>query len=368
MNRLPLVASLAVAVAIVVGGVLIFSSGNPSVASQPSVSASAAAAPTAASPTSAAVPATIPVTPEAAVSVTEPTSLGSDGQAPWVLTLGGDLARIDPATNDVDPAVRLDGPPYQTDGVSATAGAVWSTRFSPGLAYRVDPTTRKVVARIEMAYGAADAIDVLATPDAVWVSNIHTGTVTRIDPATNKIVATIAVGTTGVNGPHALASGFGSIWTIDLRDYAIIRIDPSTNAVQATVDLRAVAPSAPSGECGGLIATSDAMWTFCDNSAVRIDPLTNKVIGIVDLHGIELGAVVIDGALWVTVDQPNTEAASIMRIDTTTNRVDRVLAPGATFNTRGPNGGGAIVLAAGSVWLADGDNRVLRLPLSAFGS
>jgi virginiamycin B lyase len=365
MNRLYLAGSLALAAAVVIGGVLVLCPKNQSNVSGPSPTESASS-----SPASSALPNPQPVTPEASITVTKPSYLASDGQVLWVLTLDGALVRIDPATNRADPAVQLDGPPYATNGVSANAAAVWSTRFSPGLVYRVDPATQQVVARIE----TTDPIDVLAALDAVWVSNIHTGTVTRIDPATNKIVATIPVGTTGSNGPHALGSGFGSIWAVDRRDFSVTRIDPSTNAVQASIDIRSLVPS---GVCGGLFATGDAMWTFCDSSAsgiaaepreplsaLRIDPSTNKAVGMVDLHGHGLFATVVDGNAWVSVDRGGADSGLIVRINPTTNQVDRVLSPGANFG-----GGGNMVLAAGSVWVMDGaNNQLLRLPLSAFGS
>ncbi|MEO7664069.1 MAG: hypothetical protein ABIV26_03015 [Candidatus Limnocylindrales bacterium] len=52
----------------------------------------------------------------------------------------------------------------------------------------------------------------------------------------------------------------------------------------------------------------------------------------------------------------------LVRINPATNTIDRVLRPGAAFG-----GGGDIVVAAGSVWVADPyHDAVLRLPMSAF--
>jgi hypothetical protein len=70
---------------------------------------------------------------------------------------------------------------------------------------------------------------------------------------------------------------------------------------------------------------------------------------------------IINGAPWIAVDRGD-DAASIVRIDPATNQFDRVLSPGDPFR-----GGGDMAVAAGSLWILDGaNNRVLRLPLSAF--
>jgi streptogramin lyase len=79
---------------------------------------------------------------------------------------------------------------------------------------------------------------------------------------------------------------------------------------------------------------------------------------------LALTPTLINNAPWASIDRDGGAGDAIVRIDPTTNQIDRVLSPGVDFN-----GGVDMVVAAGSVWVVDAaNNQVLRLPLSAFGS
>jgi YVTN family beta-propeller protein len=277
-----------------------------------------------------------------------------DGKALWVSSeAGGSLVRIDPDTNEAGAPVEVGG---SLQGVSANATGVWATSWTTGLAYHVDPTTQEILASVETGVSKG----ILATDDAVWVANTRDGTVTRIDPATNEIVATIVVGSKGPGGPNWLASGFGSIWVGSPLDSAVVRIDPVANEVQATIPTNTV-------PCGGLMSGADAVWiTSCADgkSASRIDPSTNGAAGPIYLGGYAQTPALIDGFPWVSIDRGAGTGGAIVRIDPLTNAVDRVLSPDTDFT-----GGLDILVAAGSVWVADGaNNQILRFPLAAFGS
>ena len=300
-------------------------------------------------------PSATPVTPEAVVAVNKPIGIAFDGQALWVLTDDGNLARIDPATNEVSDTLPLDGAQYLYNGVSAGSNGVWATRWTPGLVYRVDPATRKITATTDTDY----AKGVLDTTAAVWVANTHAGTVSRIDPATNTIAATITVGPAGNSGPNWLASGLGSIWVDVPNASEVVRIDPLTNLIQARITVT----GAPT-PCGGLAVGADAVWiSSCDasNWLTRIDPSTNTVVAILNMGGRGNAPMYVNGDPWISVDR-GVDPASIVRIDPATNQFDRVLSPGEGFR-----GGGDMAIAASSMWILDGANdRILRLPLSAF--
>ena len=360
VNRMPIAAALVVALVIVVGGLYFMRSDGSTNVGGPSPSASAlASAPAspALSPTSsasAALPESIVVTPVAVIAVPDAVSIASDGQAAWVLSSSGGLVRIDPGTNEADPPVALDGTAYLYTGVSADATDVWATRVSPGLVYRLDPTTSKVTATIE----TDEAKGVLAALDAVWVAK-DGGTVARIDPGINEVVATVTVGSTS-SAPFRMESGFESVWVGVMGDGTVVRIDPSSNTSQATIEMP------PSTKPCILLTGPDAVWNIgCDRSTSvdRIDPSTNTIVGSVDLGGFGYSAALIDGAPWVSVESPS--GGTMVRIDSTTNQVDRVLSPETEFSGYGEG----MVVAAGSVWVVDiTNNKVLRLPLSAFES
>lgn len=309
------------------------------------------------SPTSASLPPSVAVTPEAVIPVQSPNGILTLGSAIWILG-AGELDRIDPATNAVTGSVTLGGAADLYNDLAANDAGLWATDWDTAELYRVDPTTLKVVARIPAGLAPKG---ILASSAGVWVADTHDGKVLRIDPATNTIVARITVGPTGNSGPNWLASGLGSIWVNIPNNSTVVRIDPVSNAIQATIQIPAsVVP------CGGFEFETTAVWvTQCGGMSLvaGIDPATNTVIGTADRVGFGGIPTLVNGALWLSVDTGDAESGMLVRIDRATNAIDRVLVTGSAFG-----GGGDIIVAAGSVWVADGyNNAVLRLPLAAFG-
>jgi len=111
-----------------------------------------------------------------------------------------------------------------------------------------------------------------------------------------------------------------------------------------------------------MATTSTAVWiTSCDGSrfVTQIDPATNSVVGTIDLRGNSYTFAVAGDRPWISPTE-----GQIVRLDPVSHAVDRVVAPGPGF----ASGGGDVVVAAGSLWVMDwASNRVLRLPLAAFG-
>jgi streptogramin lyase len=89
-------------------------------------------------------------------------------------------------------------------GVAVGENAVWAVGTNGEVA-RIDPETNEVAKLIGTGNGATRVVIGLG---AVWLLNPTLGTVTRIDPETNAVVATIHVG----KGATALAAGEGSVW------------------------------------------------------------------------------------------------------------------------------------------------------------
>ena len=304
----------------------------------------------------AAFPRPISVVPEATVAVQGPMSMVASGPALWILAPGR-LDRVDTRTNAATGSVQLGSKSDLYNAVAANATSLWATDWDTSVLYRADPTTLKVVASVpdQLAKG------ILITDKGVWLANTHAGTVTRLDPATNKIADTITVGPTGASGPNWLALGLGSIWVDVPNNGTVARIDPLTGKLQATI--KAPLQFTP---CGGFAIGTRAAWlTACSGQKLmaRIDPVSNAAVTTVDLGGYGFNPTLIDDAPWVSVDPGSADSGYLVRIDPATNAVDRVLKPSLTFG-----GGGDIVVANGSVWVADGyNNAVIRLPLTAFG-
>jgi YVTN family beta-propeller protein len=266
------------------------------------------------------------------------------------------IVRIDPATNSVAAASQFGPTGDQWQGLSASTDSLWVTDWDNKLAYRIDPTSLQVVTKVETGLALKG---VLVTGDAVWIADTHAGTVIRIDPKTNKVVATIPVGPAGTSGPNWLASGLGSIWVGIPNDSTVVRIDPATNRIQATIPTPSFEP------CGAIGIATDAVWiTECyDGTQLgRIDPTTNAAVATVDLGGNSGGVAMIGGAPWISVDPGNPDNGRIVRINPTSNTIDRRLVSGPSFG-----GGGDVLVLGTSVWVVDiQHNEILRMPLSAF--
>ena len=324
----------------------------------PSPSASPRASPSpSTSPTPTPVgPPPIAVAPEATIPVEGVQQVVSAGPDLWALAPGR-LDRIDTTTNTVTGSVAIGSTTDLYNGLAWGLDALWATNSDAKLLYRVDPAALTLVAEIEAGFAPKG---VLATPEGVWVADVHGGTVLRVDPATNKVADTVEVGPIGASGPNWLGDGLGSIWVSIPNNGTVTRFDPSALQIQAAI-------ATPKGftPCGDFAIEPEVVWlTSCSAAKLmaRIDPVSNTSETTLDLGGYGGDPAVINGAPWLTVDQGTPESGTLVRINSATNAIDRALSPGTSFG-----GGGDILEAAGSVWVADGYHGVvLRLPMAAF--
>ncbi len=299
--------------------------------------------------TATAAPTSIPAT---AVAVDHPTELAVEGSTIWAIS-GTGLARIDTATNVVTMVALGSGD--ELDNLAATPTALWVADFDASETLRLDPASGKALG--STAVGTAE--DVLPVDGKIWVTNHHEGSVTQIDPATGKAIATVVIGQAGSYGPQQIAEGAGSAWIGEGNTGQVIRLDPSTAKVVARITM----PS-DFDPCGGIAATDTAVWiTGCHDSPdlVRIDPATNAVIADIGLGGYGADPIVVDGTVWVPVGGLGFYHG-LVRIDPVTNTVDRRLPLAALVDV----GGSAV--AGGELWVANGVDTVLRLPLSELTS
>jgi YVTN family beta-propeller protein len=302
-------------------------------------------------------PAPALVTPDAAIAAPGLGWLASDGAALWVLTVAGEVARIDPATNAIGPLTPVVAN-HDDGGFGANAQGLWLNDFNENLVVRIDPASLEVVASIPAGQNP-EGVAVDPENGAIWIANHRGASVDRIDPSTNKVVASIDVGHVGPSGPHQIALGLGSVWVGVPNSLAIYRIDPLANAIVATIDV----PMGASA-CGGFAFSEAAVWTsscFDAPTLMRIDPATNKVVAVIQLGGYGDDPVMIDGSPWLIVEAVTPGPGLLVHIDPSTNTIDRTITLGDDFV------GGNLVVAFGSVWVTDPNGgQVLRLPLSAF--
>jgi YVTN family beta-propeller protein len=257
-----------------------------------------------------------------------------------------------PATATVEP------PPAQVQAVItvgrgpraivAGAGAIWVPDSPGGEILRIDPATNAVVARIE-----AHAVEAVMLDGSLWAINESApdASLIRIDPAANTVVATFPVPGLALGSTRGLAAGAGSLWISDNRGQRVVRVDPQTGAVIATITV---------GHPTQIVATAEAVWAvdLAARTVIRIDPTTNtRVATIVVEEGpnsIALGA----GSVWVT----NQDSGSVSRIDPTTNRVVATIYLGPFHLGGAEESPFGIAIDEHGVWVTDWDHpRLYRI-------
>jgi streptogramin lyase len=140
-------------------------------------------------------------------------------------TSGGDVVRLDPATNSIASRIPVDGLSGADPWLGVGAGALW-VGFGKKLA-RIDPSTNTVTALIAIP---GTAFFLAAADDAVWVvGQSHIGLYAysklwRIDPTANKVTAAL---TLPKGDPADIAVGAGSLWISLFSEDKLLRLQPA---------------------------------------------------------------------------------------------------------------------------------------------
>ena len=269
------------------------------------------------------------ITPDAKVPVPgAPNDMAMDAGV-WVATrTTREVARIDPKTNAVTGATAAGSAPCA--GMASDFGGIWAATCAPAALVRLDPKTQKVAATITTP--VLDGSSSVATGvGSVWLLADVAGTLLRLDPDTNAPVAEISL----PSGVSALAFGEGAVWVANARTHQVARIDPHTNVVTKLVKVGRAPSALATGE-GGVWVLNQGEGTVS-----RIDPKTDAVVATIATGVTTAGARMVagEGALWITAP-----GLPLVRLDPATNRV--------THQFTG-EGGGAIALGHGSLWLAN---------------
>ena len=273
----------------------------------------------------------------------------------WVSIGNDEIARIDPATNDVVATITV-GVGFRHE-VAGGNGAIWVTNPDEDSVSRIDPATNAVTGTFPS--GGLLPIGVGTTPGAVWVANHHappggTGSVVRLNPTTGSIVETIALGGPfEEGGPGGIAANAAGVWVTVPNLGAIVRIDPATNAVNGSV---AVQPCGIPSIASQYVVTPGA---GCGGPYLgRVNPttLTAKKLN----PGGIVRFVAGDGTTaWATV----TSASCPTNCSPTKNALVHIdLATGDVLDRIKLDGFGFVAIGAGSVWAGSGvTGEVLRV-------
>ncbi len=264
-------------------------------------------------------------------------------------------------------------------GAAASDDAIWIPDRTAGTVVRVEAKDNRISAPIAAAATPCASLVVAFT--SVWVPSCSDRVIARITPADLKVSAKAAIQVADPDG--RIAAGAGSIWVITDRKGVVARLDPDTNAAVAEIF---VSPGAAS-----VVFAGDALWVTSGarNQLTRINPHNNQIVETIEVGPNPGRLAAVDAAVW-TLNRGN---GSVTRVDPATNKVVATIevgkdvaegeiaagegsvwisAPGVPLVRIDPRtnkvaqrfsgaGGGAVLVAHGSLWLAAGPQLTWRL-------
>jgi streptogramin lyase len=278
------------------------------------------------------------LTPDAVIPVTmEPGAVGT-ADAIWVPSRSaGTIVRLDAKANTAGAPLAVGPSPCAS--LSAGFDSIWVPLCggSPGVA-RVDPAKNTVTATVPLTAAGAEGRAAIAV-GSLWVITSHKGVLSRVDPDTNAAVAETYV----TEGAEAVAAGEDALWVTSGKSGTLTRVNPHNNEVVEIIEV---------GSNPGRLAVGEGgVWILNRGGGTvsRVDPKTNKVVATISIGDVGAAAEVAvgEGSVWISAP-----GVPITRIDSRTNR--------AVQRFTG-EGGGAILVAHGSLWVAAGAQKTWRL-------
>jgi len=264
-----------------------------------------------------------------------PGSAASD-DAVWIANGGaGTVVRVDARDNRVSAPIQVGARPCAS--LVAAFTSVWVPACGDRVVARINPVDSKVTGKADIEVGDA-AGRIASGIGSIWVVTDRKGVVTRLDPATNQPVAEIHI----PGGAAAVLFHGNALWVTSGAGKTLTRVNPNNNEIEKIID---VGP-----QPARLGAADDAVWTLNkgDGSVTRVDVETNKAVATIsigaDVAGGEIAAG--EGSVWISAP-----GVPLVRIDPRTNKVAQRFSG---------DGGGAVLVAHGSLWLSAGP-QTLRL-------
>ena len=270
------------------------------------------------------------VTAEAVLPVQLAPGAAPSDDAVWLRDRdAGSVVRVGAKDNKVSAPVPIGAKPCGS--MVFAFKHVWAPSCDDRRLLRIDPADLTVTAKVDVEVADADG-RIAAAVGSIWVVSDRKGVVTRIDPDTNKPVAEIHVAA----GASAVLFHGDALWVTSGAGRELTRINPNNNEIVEVID---VGPQPVR-----LAAADGAVWTLNrgDGSVTRVDPATNKAVTSISI-GKDAAAGEIaagEGSVWISAP-----GVPLVRIDPRTNKVAQRFTG---------DGGGAVVIAHGSLWLAAG--------------
>ena len=226
-------------------------------------------------------------------------------------------------------------------GAIESADDVWVSNRAAGTIVRIDAKENKPGKPVVV--GAGPCASLVVAFDSVWVPLCGDSTLARVDPKTSKITATLK--TKLASGDGRIATGVGSIWAITDSKGVVSRIDPATNLAVAEIYVAAGAYA--------LVFADDALWITSESGDLltRVNPHNNEIVETIKV-GPKPGRLAVgEGAVWTLNRGDNT----VTRVDPATNKVVATIALGDSAAT------GEIAAGLGSVWISAAGAPIIRI-------
>jgi YVTN family beta-propeller protein len=222
---------------------------------------------------------------------TTPTGVAVGPGAVWVANgILGSVTRVDPSVNASVATIEVTFR-SSAGSVAVGEGGVWAA-FGGGEVARIDPAVNQVAGAPGVA--GASPSGVAIGDGSVWVANAGDNTVARVNPRTVSVVRSITVG----RRPRSVAFGAGAVWVTNEADDRVTRIDAASNAATDTI--------AVGDEPTAIAFGAGAVWVANgDGTVSRIDPESDQVVETIDVGARPSGIAFGADTVWVTVQAPD---------------------------------------------------------------
>jgi hypothetical protein len=269
----------------------------------------------------------------------------------WVKTENGHVIQIDPTTNEMVSAIKVDTTTdldHSCQGLGTDGENVWVCSASGDEdsrtidVVRIDLQTQSVVETIKVEKNF-EQFDMPFLSNQIWVLSGNGDKLIGIDVTTNQPSPAIDLGTRCFQ----LAGTGKALFATCAIDNLVLQIDPESREVIARVTVK---------NPRNIAATENAIWVVQDNAIVRLDPQSlNPVLAFTNLPGVGSTGDIFatEEAVWV-----RQESGFLYRIDPANNELTEQIKPDQSFT------GGSVLATSDSIWTtAIDDNLLIRLSL-----
>jgi hypothetical protein len=270
----------------------------------------------------------------------------------WVRTANGHVVQVDPATNTMVAAIKVDRTAeldHYCQGLGTDGETIWACSASGEGedrtidVVRIDPDTQSIVETFKVGK-VFDQFYMPFLSNQIWVLSGNGDKLIGIDVTTNQPGPAIDLGARCFQ----LAATDKALFATCAIDNLVLQIDPEKKEVTRRVNI----------ESPGIItAAGNGIWVLQDNAVLRLDPESlSQVVVFTNLPGVDSTGDIFatDDAVWV-----RQESGFLYRIDPANNELIEQIKPDQSLT------GGSVLATSDSVWTtAIDDNLLLRLSLS----